>query len=242
MSGLRFCSAGHLKVDPSWSMRRHDHAVYEMMVMHGGRLAVEIGGEQLHAGPGDVLLYAPHIPHQERVEGGEDADFSFFGFWADAAPARPLAPDVDGRMRLLVSWLLQEESVPYRRTGLLDSILSLMLLEYERLCARRESTLAERVRAFLEKRLDGPVEIDDIARAARMSRAHFMRSYKRETGRTPMQELRALRLARARELILTTALPLRAVAERVGMADEQHLSHVFRRVLGVPPGYFRRGR
>jgi AraC-like DNA-binding protein/mannose-6-phosphate isomerase-like protein (cupin superfamily) len=244
MSGkdLSLLGVGRMVVEPSWSATRHSHPFVEMMVINGGALAVRLDGVEHRAGVGDVLAYPPHAPHDERAL-GSSTDFAFFAFRSPGVDLRPVVHDHDGRLRVLASWLLQEQASGHeRRAELLDAILALIIVEYARLCRRREPTLADAVRAFLSERLAQPLTVEDIARSAHMSRAHFIRSYKRDTGRTPMAELRTLRVEAARELIITTDLPLKAIADRVGLGDEYHLSHVFRRVLRVSPGYFRRRR
>ena len=55
-----------------------------------------------------------------------------------------------------------------------------------------------------------------------------------------MEDVRTLRVEYARELILTTNLPLKAIAPMAGMSSEYALSKVFRRVLGTTPGALRR--
>ncbi len=235
--------AGKMVVDPGWSARRHEHPLVEMMVISGGRLAIELGGARIEAGPGDVVMYAPGTPHAERAVGGDRCDFAFLLFEGAPSASLPLVHDGDGRVRRLFDWLLEAQSSGYERRGELAGATTVLIAcEYDRLCLRHEPGLAEHVREFLRKRLADPLTVEDIARHARMSRAHFIRTYKLATGRTPMQELRALRLDAARDLIMATDLPLKTVAARVGLGDEQHLSHVFQRVLRVAPGYFRRSR
>ena len=236
-------SCARLTVDPSWAAKRHSHGSVEMMVMHGGRLAVEIGEASVEAGPGDVLMYPPETAHVERVTGGDDADFVCFLIRGAPRHARPLVHDAGGRMRVLVDWLMRERASAHPDAGeMVDAIVALLTCEYDRLCDRPEPTIADRLREFLLPRLPEALTVEDLARSQAMSRAHFIRSYKRATGRTPMEELRTLRVAAARDLVVTTDLPLKAIALKVGLGDEHHLSHVFKRVLRVAPGYFRRSR
>ena len=239
---LSLLHAGRLTVDPSWAAARHSHPFTEMMVVHGGRLLVRLGEAEVEAGPGDVLHYPPDLAHDERVIGGDGADFSFFALRGGPDGGPPVLRDASGRMRLLVEWLVREHRAGDRRGEALDALLVLLLHEYERIRASPTPSLADTVRELLRRRLAEPLTVEDLARAARMSRAHFIRTYNRATGRTPMQELRQLRVETARDLIITTDQPLKAIAVRVGLGDEHHLSHVFRRVLRVAPGYYRRSR
>jgi AraC family transcriptional regulator len=47
------------------------------------------------------------------------------------------------------------------------------------------------------------------------------------------------RVERAKALMSRTDQPLALVAQEVGFADQSHLTSVFRREIGVTPGYFR---
>jgi transcriptional regulator GlxA family with amidase domain len=44
-----------------------------------------------------------------------------------------------------------------------------------------------------------------------------------------MEDVRMIRLEAARNLLLTTNLPLKAIAPRVGLGSEYHLSRLLRR-------------
>ncbi|MBA3709346.1 MAG: helix-turn-helix transcriptional regulator [Planctomycetes bacterium] len=238
---LSLLSVGRMVVDASWAAARHSHPFIEMMVINGGALEVRLGEQTLRARTGDVLLYPPGIAHAEHACDGASVDFAFFAYRGEPKTMSPLVHDSAGRMRLLAAWLEQERSTAYdRRTELLDAILVLLIAEYDRLCVRREPTLADAIRAFLREHLAEALTVDDLAAHAHMSRAHFIRTYKRAAGRTPMDELRVMRVEAARDLIITSDLPLKTIADRVGLGDEQHLSHVFRRLMRVAPGYYRK--
>jgi transcriptional regulator GlxA family with amidase domain len=85
------------------------------------------------------------------------------------------------------------------------------------------------------RRLAEPLSLDDIARHGRMSRFAFVRKFKRLGGRTPMEDLRLMRLNEARNMILSSGLPLKAIAAAVGIGDEYQLSKLFRRHFGMSP-------
>ena len=73
-----------------------------------------------------------------------------------------------------------------------------------------------------------------------MSKYHFLRRYKDLAGRTPIQDLTAIRMDHARKLIQTTSLPLKKIACMSGLGNEYHLSRLFRRHLNTAPSQFRR--
>jgi len=75
-----------------------------------------------------------------------------------------------------------------------------------------------------------------------LSKFHFIRRYRTLTGRTPMEDLRLIRIEAARDLLLTTNLPLKEIAPRCGLGDEYHLSRLFRRYQDVTPSELRHRR
>jgi AraC family transcriptional regulator, transcriptional activator FtrA len=90
------------------------------------------------------------------------------------------------------------------------------------------------------ERLDRPLTVTDMARAAGVSERTITRQFRVATGTTPLQWLLAQRVHRAQELLETTDLGVDQVAERTGLGTATTLRRHFHRVLGVPPDTYRR--
>jgi len=99
-----------------------------------------------------------------------------------------------------------------------------------------------RAQEFLEAHLSDNVSLSELAASCSLSAAHFARSFRHATGLPPHRYLVERRVVRARELLLSTNLPLSDIALECGFADQSHLTKAFRRVLGVTPGSMRRAR
>jgi AraC family transcriptional regulator len=65
--------------------------------------------------------------------------------------------------------------------------------------------------------------------------SHFCRAFKESFGTTPHMQIIRLRLELAQRLMLTTAEPLSQIALACGLADQAHLSKLFRREVGETP-------
>jgi transcriptional regulator GlxA family with amidase domain len=89
------------------------------------------------------------------------------------------------------------------------------------------------VLAFIREHLSEHFTLDDLAAQAKMSKFYFARAYRSLTGLSPMDHARLIRLEAARELLLSTNLPLKSIAPQVGFASEFHLSRLLRTRLGV---------
>ena len=98
-----------------------------------------------------------------------------------------------------------------------------------------------KVDRYLNKHLGRPLHTEEIASQVSLSARHFRRAFKKTYGTTPHTQIVALRLKRALQLIQTTQYPLSQIALVCGMADQSHLSKLFRRGVGATPGAWRRG-
>jgi AraC family transcriptional regulator len=93
---------------------------------------------------------------------------------------------------------------------------------------------------FLDANLSEPVGIAEMAAAAGLSPFHFARIFRQTYGATPHRHLMMLRLQRARELLLSNALSVAAVAYATGFSSQSHLTTRFRETYGITPVAFRR--
>lgn len=86
----------------------------------------------------------------------------------------------------------------------------------------------------------GPVTLAELARAACLSKYHFLRSFKAFTGVTPARYLNGLRIERAQQMLRRHSdVPLSEVARLVGFSEPAALSRAFQRLVGVRPGGYR---
>jgi AraC-like DNA-binding protein len=97
----------------------------------------------------------------------------------------------------------------------------------------------QRVRDFIEARLDDNLSLALLADVACLSPYHFSRSFKQTTGLGPHRYVTQRRIERAKRLLRATRQPLAQIAQEAGFADQSHLTSIFRREMGVTPGRFR---
>ncbi|TCV95927.1 AraC-like DNA-binding protein [Luteibacter rhizovicinus] len=94
--------------------------------------------------------------------------------------------------------------------------------------------------AYMEARLDESFSVADVAAECSLSVNHFSRAFRCSVGMPPHRWVLQRRIARARELLTGTALPLADVALACGFAEQSHFTRVFARSVGLPPGAWRR--
>jgi AraC-like DNA-binding protein len=83
------------------------------------------------------------------------------------------------------------------------------------------------------------LDVAQLARAARLSPAHFSREFRRAFGETPHQYLLTRRLERAAALLRTTDRTVADICFTVGLRSVGSFTTSFGRVYGVSPTAFR---
>jgi transcriptional regulator GlxA family with amidase domain len=84
------------------------------------------------------------------------------------------------------------------------------------------------------------VSLASMAAAAGLERRTFLRRFANATGMTPIEYCRAVRIARARELLECGNTPQKEIAESLGYEDAASFARVFRKVTGLAPGAYRK--
>ena len=99
-----------------------------------------------------------------------------------------------------------------------------------------------KVTSYVDANLNQPMRNQDLATIARLSLSHFCRTFRNSFGEPPHEYVMRRRVERAKGLMLSTSAPLSAIALDCGLADQAHLSRLFRRVVGESPNAWRRAR
>jgi AraC-like DNA-binding protein len=92
----------------------------------------------------------------------------------------------------------------------------------------------------MRENLGEQLTVDDIARAAMFSKFHFTRIFQRATGVSPGRFLSALRLQRAKHLLVSTSLNVADISLRVGYNSVGTFSTRFSKSVGMSPTAYRK--
>ncbi|MBW7893978.1 MAG: AraC family transcriptional regulator [Opitutaceae bacterium] len=232
-----FLSGGEVLPERGWHMPPHSHQVHELIVILDGRMRLEIDGQTFDVEAGDLLLYRAGHVHKETSDDAAPVNTFFLVFKAPEPALEHFAlqlRDTDGRVRQMAAWLVRDHQAgvaPERQTPLLRALLT----ETRRLCGTPVDPWLADLRRHLQRQLTGRVCLEDLARHCGMSKFALVRKYRRFSGTTPMRDLQRMRLNQARTLMLTTGLPVKAIAPAVGLGDEYQLSKLFRRHFRLSP-------
>jgi AraC-like DNA-binding protein len=90
-----------------------------------------------------------------------------------------------------------------------------------------------------DARYTDPIDVDDMARAAGLSKAHFSREFKKNFGETPHAYLLTRRLERAASLLRHTDRPVVEICFEVGLQSVGSFTTSFTRTYGMSPTAYR---
>jgi AraC-like DNA-binding protein len=96
-----------------------------------------------------------------------------------------------------------------------------------------------RARDLADARYAEPLDVDDLARAAGLSRAHFSREFRRAFGESPHAYLLTRRLERAAALLRMTDRSVADICVSVGLQSVGSFTTSFTRNYGASPTAYR---
>jgi AraC-like DNA-binding protein len=96
-----------------------------------------------------------------------------------------------------------------------------------------------RAKDLADARFFEPLDVDDLARAAGLSRAHFSREFRRTFGESPHAYLLTRRLERAAALLRTTDRSVADICFSVGLRSVGSFTTSFTRTFGRSPTVYR---
>jgi AraC-like DNA-binding protein len=234
--------------------RPNAHPGIEVAWLEQGRAHYRVGSAALEVGPGDVVIVPARVEHGTVLEGCVRAGVIELAqpLIDEISAATSLAGRRLDRAQVLaggegvlhIARALQEESLgagPGHALAV-DGLLEALVVRLMRFAPEAGTSSAAardpRVLAAIDlvhARLADDVSIDDMARAAGMSRFHFSRRFREATGASPYAFILRARAERAAELLRRGRRSVTEAAFESGFHDLGRFRHAFRATHGVSP-------
>ena len=96
-----------------------------------------------------------------------------------------------------------------------------------------------RARDAMDRAYAQPLDVDELAGIACVSRAHFIRTFKHAFGETPHRYLQRRRVERAMALLVSTDRSITDICMSVGFSSLGTFSRTFREIVGESPKDYR---
>ncbi|MEU6851600.1 AraC family transcriptional regulator [Actinacidiphila alni] len=240
---------------------RHAHDTYVIAAVTGGVEGIGLPGGPERAGAGGVVLINPETPHSAYA--GVEDGWSYRVLYPSPAVVAAVAAEtraLRGTPSFTASVLDDPATAgmiaDVHRAAEQDNALAadtLLRLVVARLLARHGApaavgpapaggaAVAARARDLLATRLVDPPSLEELARETGTGSFALLRAFKAAYGLPPHAWLTGERVRAAKRLLDAGVTPADTAAT-VGFTDQPHLNRHFTRIVGVPPGAYRRER
>jgi AraC-like DNA-binding protein len=243
------------------NFHRHFHRTYAFGVIEAGALGFDYLGRSHVAAAGEINLVVPGEPHDGHA--ASDGGWRYRMFYLDPDVLVRAASEMAGRAEgapFFRSGVIRDAEAAARLRSLhfafedpaasrleLESRLLATLADMVRRHAENppvparvgvENQAVVRARDLIETCYDENISLEQLSRAAGLSRFHLLRVFRNRIGLTPHAYLTQVRVRRARAL-MDLGRPIIDAALEAGFTDQSHLNRQFKSIHGITPGQYR---
>ena len=91
---------------------------------------------------------------------------------------------------------------------------------------------------YIERHYMESTDIETLANRCFMSKSHFFRLFKTETGMTPLEYRNNIRIERAKILLSDGECGIGDIAMILGFENVYYFSRIFKQIEGIPPSKY----
>lgn len=230
---------------------------FQLVVIHAGFLSLTLDRQVIEVPEGHGVLLSPgHLehfhfaPHRETRHSWVAVEPSLLDInLRQELQSYPGPLPFLGRMARLLDMARYDPVTPpesdFLHVSACEALGITILCEFasaardRRKATRPSDTVLWRMDRFLAESYAAPLELNDIAHAAGVSRQHLLKLCRMAKLPTPMEMLYAKRLDMASDLLLHTGFSIAEIADQTGFLNQFHLSRRFKQRTGKSPSTWR---
>jgi len=248
--------AGFQKIGPNYYNEVEFGNVYMLnYTTEGEGVFITNGGKRV-VKKGDLIFIHNYFHHILRPDKGHPWSFAFLhifenemvskiyqsivakeGFVMEDVSEELVFPYIDKVSQELSSHLEGYES---RCSLLIYQLLLGLSIESDRRKRADFNPSIDAVINYIKENYVRPLPLKDIIEQTNYSKNHLERMFKMKMNMTIQEYIFYLRLTRSEELLVSTDLTLKEIAEQVGLSEYRSLYHMYRNALGITPEEYRR--
>jgi AraC-like DNA-binding protein len=238
---------GLLEADASFEMSRPDQSGTFMLACYSGSGLVRADGQWKKVAAGQACLLPPFVTNAMKSTGREPWRMC----WVRYLESRESNPIVSAGSPVLGAYdpqpLFHAIQGLHAECSGANAPASLHLWTelihgYVLRFAQPHQTDARLWKLWdaVEKQLDHPWTLEDLAARACVCKEHLRRLCRNELGRSPMQHVTFLRMQASRHLLSTTDEKVETITREVGYSNPHTFSNTFKKWIGWRPSENRR--
>lgn len=122
--------------------------------------------------------------------------------------------------------------------GISYQLLSRFIKDAEYKMFPKDERILEAITTIYDN-MDKALSIDQLAEKACMSKGHFFRVFKEETGETPNIFITKLKIMTAERMLVTSDRQIKRIADDLGFDDYSYFTRLFKKYAGITPQQYR---
>jgi len=246
-------STERITLDSQQRIKRRILASYGLLVTVSGSLDIEYDSRSLRLHQGQALLLLPGTAFEVKAIECQILELYWVSFNAShlltdeqANPSLALASNQITAINPFADFVQLLETI-YETNDASNGLLS-----YKRYIRFQEVVYAFLAHILEKEPIDSKeavvktieyvtreyhrtLEVDQLSLMAGLGRRQFTHLFKLLTGKSPMEYLNDIRIARSKQLLSLTSAGMREIAKSVGYKDEFYFSRCFKHYVGVSP-------
>lgn len=92
---------------------------------------------------------------------------------------------------------------------------------------------------YIRKHINETIELGVLAEKSGLSKDHFIRLFKKETGDTPLRYIIRKKIEKAQLILITDDMSIKNVALNLAFEDYSYFNRLFKKITGVTPQEYR---
>lgn len=245
---------GHYYCDKRYSIDRQDLGCFMLMLIEKGTMDLQYHGKTVTAHPGDILLFDGNDHHVYHT--AEYVEFYWVHFsgvnslelyqhltrenggvlYTGQKHARSAA-----QIRTLVRQFANHQLVnETEHSRLLYNALCYLTVNQEAdYTDLPNDDPVQQAVAYIQMHLGDDLRLKQLAKQVHLSPSHLIRLFRARLHYSPHEFIICMRMDRAKYLLKSTELPIKAIGAEVGYRTEASFTGAFTDKIGVSPRKFR---
>lgn len=243
---------GRSRCDKTYRISRSDSELYSIEYVHEGSEVVIVDGKTYRAEKNDAYLLKKHTRHKYYSDKGDliknwiafDGDIMEGLIHAYVGDDLVLIKNCNIGAYLQRAYeIAKEDKNDYHSVTEQLSVVILQILQrIRRIITSDERTLPEKLKDWIDLNTESGISIQEASAVFHYSRNSLINVFRKQYGETPYAYYIRKRLEAAKNYLDNTSLPIGEIAFKLGFADCQYFCTSFRKLYGVSPSVYRKGK
>lgn len=235
---------------------RADYPYFLLSFTYQGSGILEYEGQSFEIKPGDGFIIDGRRPHCYYATNASGWGYDIIEFNGRGVSEYYAAIDKSGSHKFsfaqgsrfifylqeLKTQLIQQEEplLHYTINKLLTCLLTEILYLYQAAKMQDIPSWLKAAITYIKKHYQNHLSLELLAEEVSISKYHLARTFKRYTGKTFTHYLGDIRFLQAKQYLISTQLPVSAIAELVGYQSIPYFISLFKSKEGMTPHQFRK--